>query len=517
MSDKIYDVFISYRRKGGFETAKHLNDLLSHDGYSVSFDIDTLREGDFDTALLARIEQCVDFILVVDEHCFDRTIDKSVKREQDWLRIELAYALELRKNIIPILLANASFPDGLPDDIRDVSRKNGPTYSKEYFDNFYGKLKGMLHALPRYGNMRGGMPQSNCANLKVMSNLDCVMFIDGEEYGALSAGRLQKIPLPAGEYFLQFKSVEQAEDNIVDDGFNMSDRDKLYKVDLLSLKQAREQKEREERERQERECREREERKRAESERWVREERERLERVRKEREAPREFEVRGVKFKMIYVEGGAFMMGATSEQGDDAIGWEKPVHKVTLSDYYIGETVVTQELWKAVMGSNPSWFKGDGNLPVEHVSWDDAQEFVAKLNRVTGRSFRLPTEAEWEYAARGGKKSRGYKYSGSDNIDEVAWYDDNSGGKTHPVKGKKANELGLYDMSGNVCEWCNDWFGDYSGEAQDNPQGPITGSFRVARGGSWGINAKGCHVSNRNYYTPSYRSYGLGFRVVLAK
>jgi formylglycine-generating enzyme required for sulfatase activity len=517
MSDKIYDVFISYRRKGGFETAKHLNDLLSHDGYSVSFDIDTLREGDFDTALLARVEQCVDFILVVDEHCFDRTIDKSVAREQDWLRIELAYALELRKNIIPILLANASFPDGLPDEIKAVSRKNGPTYSKEYFDTFYGKMKGMLHALPRYGNMRSGMPQSNCANLKVMSNLDCVMFIDGEEYGALSAGRLQKIPLPAGEYILQFKSVEHAGDNIVDDGFNMSDRDKLYKVDLLSLKQAREQKEREEKERQERECREREERERAERERREREERERLERERKEREAPREFEVNGVKFKMIYVEGGTFMMGATEEQGDDAGEREKPVHEVTLSDYYIGETVVTQALWKAVMGNKPSYYKGDDRLPVEQVSWEDAQKFVTKLNRLTGKVFRLPTEAEWEYAARGGKKSRGYKYSGSNNIDEVAWYYDNSGSKTHVVKGKKANELGLYDMSGNVCEWCNDWYGDYSSEAQDNPQGSKMGSGRVYRGGSWFGSAKGCRVSFRNYDTRSYRGYILGFRVVLAK
>lgn len=507
MSEKIYDVFISYRRKGGFETAKHLNDLLSHDGYSVSFDIDTLREGDFDTALLARIEQCVDFILVVDEHCFDRTIDKSVAREQDWLRIELAYALELRKNIIPILLANAAFPNALPDDIKDVSRKNGPIYSKEYFDNFYGKLKGMLHALPRYGNMRSGMTQSNCANLKVQSNLDCVMFIDGEERANVQAYKLEKVPLKPGEYMLRFESTENAADNVEDD-LNMPDRDKLYKVDLLSQKQAREQKEREEKERQERECREREERERAERERREREERER-----KEREAPREFEVRGVKFKMIYVEGGTFMMGATSEQGNDADGDEKPVHKVTLSDYYIGETVVTQNLWKAVMGNNPSCFTGDGNLPVECVSWDDAQEFIAKLNRLTGKEFRLPTEAEWEYAARGGKKSRGYKYSGSDNIDEVAWYDDNSGKKTHVVKGKKANELGLYDMSGNVMEWCN-WNGDYRAKAQYNPQGPKLCSLRVVRGGSW-YDAEFCRVSSRGYYAPSCR-YSLGFRVVLA-
>ena len=515
MGEEIYDVFISYRRDGGFATAKHLNDLLCHDGYSVSFDIDTLREGDFDTALLARIEQCVDFILVVDEHCFDRTLDKSVKREQDWLRIELAYALELKKNIIPVLLANAEFPTGLPDDIKDVPRKHGPKYSKEYFDTFYGKLKGMLHALPRYGNMRSGMTQSNCANLKVQSNLDCVMFIDGEECANVQANKLAKVPLQPGEYMLRFESTENAVDN-VEDELNMPDRDKVYKVDLLSLKQAREQKEREEKERQERECREREERERAERERREREERERLERERKEREAPREFEVRGVKFKMIYVEGGTFMMGATSEQGNDADGDEKPMHKVTLSDYHIGETVVTQELWKAVMGNNPSFFTGDGNLPVEQVSWDDAQEFIVKLNRLTGKVFRLPTEAEWEYAARGGKNGKGYKYSGSNSIDEVAWYEGNSGYKTHPVKEKKANELGLYDMSGNVGEWCNDRYGGYIGESQYNPQGSKSRSNRVIRGGSWFYAAKSCRVSLRSYGTSYARSSRLGFRVVLA-
>ncbi len=229
------------------------------------------------------------------------------------------------------------------------------------------------------------------------------------------------------------------------------------------------------------------------------------------------FKVNDVEFKMVKVEGGTFEMGATREQGNDTYDDEKPMHKVTLSDYYIGETVVTQNLWKAVMGNNPSRFTGDGNLPVERVSWDDAQEFIAKLNRLTGKVFRLPTEAEWEYAARGGRKCKGYKYSGSNNIDEVAWYYYNSGGKTHSVKGKKANELGLYDMSGNVWEWCNDRYGNYSGDAQNNPQGPITGSYRVYRGGCWNNNAKGCHVSNRYSYSPSYRYGNLGFRVVLAE
>ena len=222
------------------------------------------------------------------------------------------------------------------------------------------------------------------------------------------------------------------------------------------------------------------------------------------------FTVNGVSFTMIAVEGGTFQMGATSEQGSDAESDEKPVHSVTLSDYYIGETEVTQELWTAVMGNNPSNFKGN-KKPVEKVSWDDCQEFVKKLNQLTGKNFRLPTEAEWEYAARGGNKSKGYKYSGSNTIDDVAWYTSNSGSKTHDVKTKQANELGIYDMSGNVYEWCQDWYGSYSSSSQTNPTGSTSGSTRVVRGGSWYCSARSCRVSYRDNGNPgiSYRILGL--------
>ena len=227
------------------------------------------------------------------------------------------------------------------------------------------------------------------------------------------------------------------------------------------------------------------------------------------------FNVNGVEFKMIKVEGGTFSMGATSEQEYDALSCEKPVHSVTLSDYYIGETEVTQELWEAVMGSNPSYFEGDNQRPVENVSWNDCQKFIKKLNRLTGKEFRLPTEAEWEYAARGGKYSRGYKYSGSNNSDEVAWYDSNSGSKTHPVKTKKDNELGLYDMSGNVWEWCNDWWGCYQSNSQTNPTGPSEGESRVLRGGGWCYFDMGVRVSRRDYLTPGYRHIIIGLRLAL--
>lgn len=225
------------------------------------------------------------------------------------------------------------------------------------------------------------------------------------------------------------------------------------------------------------------------------------------------FIVKGVEFKMIKVEGGTFSMGATSEQtnyGND----EKPVHSVTLLDYYIGETEVTQELWQAVMGSNPSYFKGNNQRPVESVSWNDCQEFIKKLNSLTGKQFRLPTEAEWEYAARGGKYSKDYvyKYSGSNDAGEVAWYDDNSGGKTHPIKTKKANELGLYDMSGNVWEWCDDWYGRYQSYSQTNPTGPSEGEYGVFRGGSWSSLDRFVRVSNRNFITTDST---LGLRLAL--
>ena len=225
--------------------------------------------------------------------------------------------------------------------------------------------------------------------------------------------------------------------------------------------------------------------------------------------------MKGVEFTMIAVEGGTFTMGATPEQGSDAGSDEKPAHKVTLSDYHIGETEVTQALWQAVMGKKPSKYKGY-NLPVEVVSWNDCQNFVKKLNSLTGRNFRLPTEAEWEYAAQGGNKSRGYKYSGSNNVDNVAWYRNNSGLKTHPVKTKQANELGIYDMSGNVYEWCQDWKGEYSSNAQANPKGPNWGPYPVIRGGCWDEIAWRCRSSFRSGDGPDNSHGDLGFRLVLS-
>ncbi len=219
---------------------------------------------------------------------------------------------------------------------------------------------------------------------------------------------------------------------------------------------------------------------------------------------------------MVYVSGGTFTMGATSEQGSEAWDNEKPTHSVTLSSFYLCKYEVTQALWRAVMGNNPSNFKGH-NLPVESVSWNDCQTFISRLNSLTGKNFRLPTEAEWEYAARGGNRSRDYKYSGSNVLSDVAWYYDNSGYKTHPVGSKSPNELGFYDMSGNVYEWCSDWKGAYSSSSQTNPAGPSSGSYRVYRGGSWVNGAQGCRSSTRDNCSPDNRYSNLGLRLALSQ
>ena len=270
------------------------------------------------------------------------------------------------------------------------------------------------------------------------------------------------------------------------------------------------------------------------------------------------FTVKGVKFTMMLVEGGTYAMGATSEKkhfmvkyqndrGEEKEGWveyaeddELPVHNVTLSNYYIGETEVTQELWNTVMGENPSNFKGDLQRPVEMVSWNDCQEFIAKLNKLTGKAFRLPTEAQWEFAAGGGNKTKKYPYSGGYDLDAVAWHIFNASETTHPVKTKRPNELHLYDMSGNVWEWCADWYGTYSADEQTDPTGPIKGEKRVVRGGAWSYgggmealdiydekgnkitiaNIEKCKikyfpVAYRNYCEPEFSWYACGLRLAL--
>ncbi len=225
---------------------------------------------------------------------------------------------------------------------------------------------------------------------------------------------------------------------------------------------------------------------------------------------------------MVFVAGGAFLMGGQDEEAQDD---EKPVHQVTLGDFSIGKYPVTQALWKAVMGqdNNPSFFSGD-RRPVETVSWDDAKIFIDKLNEKTGRAapglvYRLPTEAEWEYAARGGQASHVYLYAGSDDLKEVGWYYENSHRETKPVGLKDANELDMYDMSGNVWEWVEDhWHGNYEGAPANGSAWTDReeGSDRVLRGGGWSDDPRSCRVAYRGNSWPDYRLINLGFRLVLA-
>ncbi len=513
-----YDIFLSYRRK---DASGHSNVAVSrtikyafeHHGYEVFFDFTDCTDGYFAEKILPAIRTCRYFVLVLTKGCLDRCKDKG-----DWLRREIEEALKFNRTIIPITPEGEfdGWPDNMPEAVKAL---DGLQITTIHMDGFFEAnmeqlIKDRRMAPPR----RRDDGMENCAKLKVKSNLDCLMYVDEEERSNLTANKLEKIPLRPGEYMLKFESVENMADYIEEE-FTMPDKDKLKSVDLLQVKREREQREREEierkeREKQEKERKEREERERTERERKEKERKEREERERKEREERGEFEVKNVKFKMVYVEGGTFLMGATEEQGSDAYDDERPTHKVTLSDYYLGETVVTQKLWKAVIENNPSYWEGD-NLPVEQVSWNDAQDFIVKLNKITGQNFRLPTEAEWEFAARGGNQSKGYRYSGSNNIDEVAWYNSNSGNKTHPVKGKNVNELGLYDMSGNVLEWCNGWFGSYSSDAQINPNGPVEGSHCVLRGGGWSHKAGDCRVSFRSGGEPLSKYNFVGFRLVM--
>ncbi len=227
--------------------------------------------------------------------------------------------------------------------------------------------------------------------------------------------------------------------------------------------------------------------------------------------------VNGVVFRLVAVDGGTFRMGCTPEQGDRCTDPEKPVHRVTLSDFAIGETEVTQALWKGVMGGNPSFYPGDDDRPVENVTWIEVQDFIRKLRQLTGKPYRLPTEAEWEFAARGGKRSGSFAYSGSDRLDEFAWFDDNSNWKVHPVKTRRPNELGLYDMSGGVWEWCQDVKGPYPSRKQRNPTGPREGDQHVRRGGSWANSAVYCRVSYRSDEYADHRDGLTGFRLALPR
>ena len=376
----VYDVFISYRRDGGYETAKHINDLLVRDGYTVSFDIDTLREGDFDEALFKRIEQCRDFLLIVDPHCFDRTIDESCSLGQDWLRQEVAYALKLKKNIVPVLLAGAHFPQNLPEDIAAVTVKNGPEYSRGYFDSFYDKMKNeYMHATPRNIVMQHMQTnETRVGHLKLKTDLECLFYLDGEECARLKPGEIQKIPLAEGEYELRFVSVENDSDAVTDD-FVMPAVDKLYKVSLFDVSLSRIELEETEKAERERDKAKRKAKKVAERERL---EKERVETEKTEQKAKKTSKSERSK----------------REQKTEDSDWPNPKQEVISIDgyEYVDLGLPSGTLWATcnVGASNPEDY-GD------YFSLDDGIKNTANL----GNGWYVPTKEQWEELMKNTKNS----------------------------------------------------------------------------------------------------------------
>ena len=568
---KNYDIFISYRRSDTEQNARTINAEFKSRHYRCFLDYDELKDGQFDARIKEAIKDAPLFIALLSPDYFSRCND-----ENDWVRQEIECALDNDKKIIPININNAfkTFPADLPQRIKDGIGCH--QFSEVYMR---GTLQDNIEAIIRDRiNVEVSEINTNPTDqaiIKIKTDADCILTEGGETMASLQAGEYNKIHLSqVGIYDFRFTSKENPSCFVeMEYELKQIPYRGLIKVDFNTLIEEQKNKEveckaREEQERQERErigvatqrppadngCKQKSNSPAPSPSPQIhslsqnsdpkfrkillgiiaivigvsvfvfqRLSKPTFEKTETTSETAVEmpeveystFTINGVAFKMVRVQGGTFQMGATSEQGSDAYDDETPVHSVTLSDYYIGQTQVTQELWQAVMGSNPSYFTGDNQRPVEKVSWDDCQEFIEKLNRLTGKNFRLPTEAEWEYAARGGNKSRGYKYSGSNNPDAVAWYDDNSGSKTHPVAQKQSNESGLYDMSGNIWEWCSERYGDYSSNSQTNPRGASTGSYRVLRGGSWNSFARNVRVSVRNFGTPDLRSHYCGLRLAL--
>ena len=518
-----HDIFISYRREGGFETAHYFYERLTRDGYSVTFDIDALRNGRFDEALLSRIDECTDFIVILSRGCFDRSIDPSYPPENDWLRRELSYALEHRKNVIPIMLAGfSSFPANLPDDIRAVQLINGPTYVPQYIDQFYETLKrGFVQSRPSLKNLLVG----------------CIVFFFVLALLAAAVAVVPSLmhrPAPPSDGNVRSSEETQTPEE-PEPAPILPERGARWTIELLG----------------------------------------------------------GVELSFVPCPAGLFQMG--SPESEPGRYPKETKHLVRISrPFWIGETEVTQKQWESIMkttlldqaqlayeddtpieiygktGTNRdfNWIEDtgeiarlcgnpDGETAMYNVSWDDATNFCVRLTereRAAGRLpdgyvFRLPTEAEWEYAARAG--SGASLPDGSDldikgrrnapNLDFQAWYAGNSsvgfsgtgldtsawpekqypGGLAHVrrVRQKQPNAWGLYDTIGNVFEWCLDRydFSDYSSGLSVDPRGPETGTHRILRGGSFLSEPVGtCRLANRRGGWPNRRIIDCGFRVALA-
>ena len=494
-----YDIFISYKRKS-LPTANNLYYRLTTRGYSTFFDLEEMRRDNFNVQLLNYIENAKDVFVILEEGSLDAC--KRDDWEKDWFCHEIAIALEKKKNIIPILLGGYQMPpeDFFPDRLKEFHFKESPDFNFSYFEAYLDKLveKEFLLSKP-------SLQTKATSIFKFYSDKDCQVYKEGKIVCSLEGMSDEPYYLPVprkGDYRFKGVNIITKEQKIIKEHIDVEEEKDIEIV-------------------------------------WEQPENntnnDRVEgivhkggnnhifTIKNGLDRSKIITIDDICFNMIYVESGKFFMGATDEQGEDAYFNERPVHQVKITKpFYICETPITQDIWTVIQGSNPSYHEG-ANLPVECVSWIDIQSFLKNLNNIVGLKFRLPTESEWEYAARGGKKSKSYKYSGSNIIDEVAWYEGNSNGTTHPVKQKRPNEIGLYDMSGNVYEWCNDWYGEFNngwygnydnGMANINPQGPREGTLRVCRGGGWDFGARICRVSFRDSGRPDRYNPYLGFRIV---
>lgn len=469
----IYDIFISYKHFSA-GTANNLWHRLTGKGYKVFYDKEEMGRDRFDEQIYKRIKEATDFLIIIEKHSFDACKNGTYK--DDWFCKELMYAMKEHKNIIPIITDGSPMPKkkDLPEELLGFELIEAPEFSWSYFSAFIEKLESKQFLLSKPSKKTKGI-----AVLKFRSNQECDVYNEKREF----VGKLQ--PDTKDAIYYQLETGGEFSFTCI----NCITNEEKEVIKEINLNE----------------------------ERFVDIQWNELPPLHEERIPDNGIgiDVNGVILNMIKVDGGLFLMGAGVEQGEDAWPEEKPQHEVVLSDYYIGEIPVTQELWNAVMPTNPSHYI-DNKKPVDNVSWNDCQKFIKKINALTGKCFSLPTEAQWEFAARGGLKSKNYKYCGGNSLVNVGWTLISRIRSTQDAKTKEPNELGIYDMSGNVWEWCIDSYYEYTRRRQTNPIGSSASSHHVRRGGCWAISAKHCRVTSRDFQAATHRSPQQGFRLVLS-
>ena len=482
-----YDIFISYKRKS-LPTANNLYYRLTQRGYSTFFDLEEMRRDNFNIQLLSYIENAKDVFILLEEGSLDAC--KQDKWKDDWFCKEIEHALNAKRNIIPILINGYKMPkqDFFPKELQELSLKNALEFSFSYFDEYLNKLieRGYITSEPQNKNQATSV-------FKFYSNSICQVFKEGKLVCKIEGMADEPYYLPVsrkGDYRFKCLNTITGKTKILKEHI---DADEEKDVDIQW-----------------------------DEDKQIVSDQAKLE---GEKIVGDIFIVKlgEMRFEMVRIEGGEIEIRATKEQERDAERNEFPAHNITVSTFYIGKFPVTQNLWEFVMGYNKSHFryKEDavdlnigtpcdiGHYPVENLTYDEAQEFVRRLSKMTNFKFDLPTEEEWEYAAKGGQKSKHARFAGSDNINDVAWYRGNSEGSTHPVGEKQPNELGVYDMCGNVWEWTKTPAHSYATDIV--PEGNIF----IRRGGSWWHEKKNCRVSHRYASNRSKKTRGLGLRVVI--